>query len=293
VMDITLHDSGSQFEEDLALFSGNTQINRIARRQNNIIMNNSDGDGDDDDDDDDGGGGGDTLSVVDKCVLDKSIASDSETEASEEEFREMVNSDNIDNFGSDIMHVSSEYEISRKKNEQVLKRMKQKLNNNMLNIDKSDDIIENVIPKKISLERRKNKTETHLVSSTEGSEHTKRLFVHKRKLQKHKVTDKEKCGELEENHDKDNESNNVKLMENLKIKTKKQTHNSATIKCKGDERVCDVDGGDGGVSSVCEDVGDIMEEKENGEVEEYWEDIYGRTRDKQGNVIQVSIHSKH
>jgi hypothetical protein len=280
VMDITLHDSGSQFKEDLAMIRGNTQTYSTARRQNNIIVNNSDNDSD-----------------ADTSVLDRGTGSDKDTEDTEEEFGEMVNFDDSDNSGSDIMQaeqnsqISSESELDRKSDKHVLKRNTKKLNNNVLNSDESDVTIEHFISKESVLKRKRNETDTCLVTNTENSKLSKQLLVHKRTFQKCKLTDREKC-ELEENHDWDDESKNVKLMKNLKMKTKKQKHESAIIRCKDDEEIaCNVDGGDGDVDSVCEkDAGDIAEE-ESGEVEDCWEDIYGRTRDKQGNVIQVRIHS--
>jgi hypothetical protein len=77
-------------------------------------------------------------------------------------------------------------------------------------------------------------------------------------------------------------------METLRMKTKKQKHDIVNIRCQSEDAVtCNVDGRDG-VDSVCEeDAGDIVGKKDWKEVEEYWEDIYGRTRDKQGMVIQL------
>jgi hypothetical protein len=109
-------------------------------------------------------------------------------------------------------------------------------------------------------------------------------------LQECKLTDQRKCGKLEENYDRDNESQNANLMETLTMKTKKQNHDIVSI--RSDEAVtCNVVGRDEGVDSVCEeDAGDVVGKEDWKEVEECWEDIYGRTRDKQGRVIQVRIY---
>jgi hypothetical protein len=278
VMDIALHDTGSQFKEDLALIRGNTQTNSPAGRQNNIISNNSDSDND-----------------ADTSVTAKDTGSDNEAEDTEEEFGEMANFDDTDSSGSDIMRVeqksqiSSESELDRKSNKHGSKRNTKKLNKTVLNSDEPDATIQNFILKESNLKRKRNETETCPVSNTETSElSSKPLLVCKRKLKK--------CGEFEEKHDGDDEIKNVKLMTNLKMKTKKHKHEPEIIQYKDDEEIaCDVDGGDGDVDSVCEKyAGDIVEKEEAGEeAEDYWEDIYGRTRDKEGNVMQVSIHSKH
>jgi hypothetical protein len=290
MMDLTLHDSSSQLEEDLALITGNSKTSSTAR-QNNIIVNNSDHD--DADDDDDG-----TLSDVHNFSLDKVTGSDSETEASEEEFGDMASYDNSDNFGSGMeveqnSQVYSESEIDRKGNKQVLNGNRKEVNNDnhLLNDDESDDIIENAILKKRGLKRKRNKPDCS-VSNTEGSAQSKRLLVHKREVQKRKLTDQKNCGKMEGSYDRDNESQNTNLMDTLKIKTKKQKHDLVNIKSQSDEAVvCNVAGGDEGVDSARgEGTGDIVEKKDQKEVKEYWEDIYGRTRDKQGRVIQVRIH---
>jgi hypothetical protein len=276
-MDIALHDTGSQFKEDLALIRGNTQTNSTAGRQNNIISNDSDSDND-----------------ADTSVTAKDTGSDNEAEDTEEEFGEMANFDDTDSSGSDIVRVeqksqiSSESELDRKSNKHGSKRNTKKLNKTVLNSDEPDATIQNFISKESNLKRKRNETETCPVSNTETSElSSKPLLVCKGMLKK--------CGEFEEKHDREDEIKNVKLMTNLKMKTKKHKHEPEIIQYKDDEEIaCDVDGGDGD-DSVCEKyAGDIVEKEEVGEeAEDYWEDIYGRTRDKEGNVMQVSIHSKH
>lgn len=277
MMDATLHDSSSQFEEDLALIAGNSKTSSTAR-QHNIIVNNS------------GGGDDDTLSDIHNFSLDKVTGSD-EIEASEEEFGEINSYDNSDSIGSD-MEVYSESEIYRKVNKQILNGNKKEVNNynHVLNYDESDDIIENSASKKRGLKRKRSKPDACSVSNTEGSAQSKRLLVHKRELQECKLTDQRKCGKLEENYDRDNESQNANLMETLTMKTKKQNHDIVSI--RSDEAVtCNVVGRDEGVDSVCEeDAGDVVGKEDWKEVEECWEDIYGRTRDKQGRVIQVRIY---
>jgi hypothetical protein len=285
LMDITLHDSGSQFKEDLALIRGNTQADSTARRQNSITMNNSDND-----------------SGADTSVLAEDTGSDSETDDIKEEFGEIVNFDDNDSSGSDIMQVeqnsqiSSESELDSQSNKRVLKGNTTKINNNyVLNSDESEATTEHFISKESNLKRKRNETETCLISHTESC-NSKQLLAHKRKFRKCELNEREKCGELKENHNRHNESKNVKLMKNLRM-TKKQKHESVSMRYKDDEEMaCNVDGGDGDVDSSCEkDAGDTAEsQKDSGEVEDYWEDIYGRTRDKEGNIIQVRIiHSKH
>lgn len=258
VMDITLHDSGSQFTEDLALIKDNTQKDSTRRRQNNIIVSNSDNDSD-----------------------PREGADSDETET--EEFGEVMNFEDSDNSGSDTIQVeqnsqmSSESELDRRINKHVLKINTKNLNNKAFS-DDSDATVEHLISEERNLKRKRNEVYACQVSDTEKREVSKQLLEHKRKFQKCKLTDKEKCGELEESYNMDNERRNIKL-----TRTEKQKHESAIIRFKND-----VDGDD-----VCEkDSGDIVEEeKESGDVNRYWEDIYGRTRDKQGNVIKVRIHS--
>lgn len=264
MMDLTLHDSSSQFEEDLALITGNSQTSSTAR-QHAIIVNSSDDD--------------DTLSDVHKFSLNKVTGSDNEIVASDEEFGETVSYDNSDSVGSD-MEVYSDSE--RKVNKQILNGNKKEVNNynHVLNYDESHDIIENAASKKRGSKRKRSKPEACSVSNTEGRTQSKRLLVYGREPQECKFTDQRKCGKLEENCDSDNESENANSMETLRMKTKEQNHDIVSI--TSDEAVaCNV------VGSVCEeDAGDIVGKK----VEEYWEDIYGRTRDKQGRVIQVRIY---
>lgn len=271
MMDLTLHDSSSQFEEDLALITGNSQTSSTAR-QHDIIVNSND--------DDDN-----TLSDVHKFSLSKVTGSDNEIVASEEEFGETVSYDKSDSIGSD-MEVYSD--SGRKVNKQILNGNKKEVNNynHVLNYDESDDIIENAASKKRGSKRKRSKPEACSVSNTEGSTQSKRLLVYEREQQECKLTDQRKCGKLEENYDRDNESENANSMETRRMKTKEQNHDVVSI--TSDEAVaCNVVGRDEGVGSVCEeDAGDIVGKK----VEEYWEDIYGRTRDKQGRVIQVRIY---
>jgi hypothetical protein len=283
MMDLTLHDSSSQFKEDLALITGNSQTSSTIR-QNNISVNNSNSDNDDDD----------TLSDVHNFSLDKVANSDNEIEASEEEFGEMVSSDSSDNVGSNTeveqnSQVHSQSEIDRKGNKWILNGNKKEVDNDnhVLNDDESGDIIENAVSKKRDLLRKRSKREVCPVGNTEGSAQSKRLHVHKRDPQECKVTDRKKCGGLEENYNRDSESQDAGFMESLRMKTKMQKHDLENIRCQSDEAIACGDG----IDSVCEeDVDDIMEEKDRKEAQEYWEDIYGRTRDKHGRVIQVRIY---
>jgi hypothetical protein len=282
MMDLTLHDSSSQFKEDLALITGNSQTSCTVR-QNNFSVNNSNSDNDEDD----------TLSDVHNFSLDKVTNSDNEIEASEEEFGEMVSSDSSDNVGSNTeveqsSQVHSEAEIDRKRNKWILNGNKKVDNDNhVLNDDESFDVIENAVSKKRDLKRKRSKHEVCSVGNTEGSAQSKRLLVHKRDPQECKLTDQKKFGGLEENCNRDSESQDAGFMETLRMKMKKQKHDLENIRCQSDEAIACGDG----IDSVCEeDAGNIMEEKDRKEAQEYWEDIYGRTRDKQGRVIQVRIY---
>jgi hypothetical protein len=161
----------------------------------------------------------------------------------------------------------------------------------VLHNSESDDTIENVVTKKSILKRRKNETESHSVLNVEGSKHSKRLLVYKRRSQNSVVTDGEERGDLEESHDRDSENENVKSKENLKLKKRKERQDSVNTKCRFDEGlVHSMYGEDEGVDSICEEGAGDTVEGERGEGE-FWEDIYGRTRDMQGNVIQVRIYS--
>jgi hypothetical protein len=292
VMDLMLHDSGAQFKEDLAMIRGKTQVNGIARRQTNIPVNSSD-----DDDDEEEEVVEDDEEVEDDEHVDnfesvKGMVSEAKT--SEEEFEEVVKFDDTDSseFGIPIEQtddVSLECDTETE-NHLEGNTKKVNINNKMLHNSESDDTTENVVTKKSILKRKKNETETYSVLNAEGSKHSKRLLVCKRKLQNPVLTDGEECGDLGENHVRDSENENVKVMENLKMKTRKKTRDSTNIRRRFDEGlVHNVYDEDGSVDSICEKrVGDTVGE-ERGQVGELWEDIYGRTRDKQGNVIQVSI----
>jgi hypothetical protein len=165
-----------------------------------------------------------------------------------------------------------------------------KVNNNVLHNSEYDDTIENVLTKKSILKRKKDETESYSVLNVEGSKHSKRLLLCKKKSQNSVVTDGEECDELEESHDRDGESENVNSKENLKLKKRKERQDSVNRKCRFDEGfVHSMYGEDEGVDSICEeDAGDTVEGERGGR--EFWEDIYGRTRDRQGNVIQVRIY---
>jgi hypothetical protein len=281
MMDLTLHDSSLQFEEDLALIRGNSQTSSTVR-QNNITVNNSNSDDDDDDD---------TLSDVHNFSLDKVT---NEIETSEEEFGEVASSDNSDNVGSETeveqnSQGYSESEMDGKGNKWIIdvNKMEADNDNRVLNDDESGDIIEKAVLKKTGLKRERSKHDACSVANNDGSAQRKRLLVHKRDPHECKLSDQKNCGELEENCNRDNETHDTGFMESLKMKAKKQKHILENRKCQSDEAIACGDGGD----SVCEeDAGDMMDEKDEKEVEEYWEDIYGRTRDNQGRVIQVRIY---
>jgi hypothetical protein len=157
--------------------------------------------------------------------------------------------------------------------------------------NESDDTIENVLTKKSILKRKKNETESYSALNIEGSKCNKRLRVCKRKPQNSVVTEQEEHGDLEETHDRDSENKNVKSMESLKKKTREKRHDSVDTKCRFDEGlVHNMNGEDEGVDSVCEEGSGDTVEGARGKGE-FWEDIYGRIRDRQGSVIQVRIYS--
>jgi hypothetical protein len=297
VMDVTLHDSGAQLEEDLAMIRGRTQVNGSVRRQTNIVVNSSDDDVEEEEEDEDDGEE-EEEEDVDSFELVKGMGN--KTKTSDEEFEEVVKFDDTNSeFGIPIEQtdeVSLECETDT---ENHIEGNTKKANNvdgdddndNVLHNSESEDTIKNVLTKKSILKRKKNETGSYSALNVEGSKHSKRLLVCKRKSQNSVVTDWEEHSELEEHHDRDSEDENVNSKENLKVKTKMKRHDSVNIKCRFDEGlVHNMCGEDEGVDSVCEEgSGDTVEE-ETGEGE-LWEDIYGRTRDRQGNVIQVRLYS--
>ena len=291
VMDVTLHDSGAQLEEDLAMIRGRTQVNGTVRRQGNIIVNSSDDDEEEEEDD----GEEDEEEDVENFELVKGMGS--ETKTINEEFEEVAKFDDTRNFEFGVPfeqtdEASSECDTDTENHqEENTKKVNNNNNNNVLHGSESDDIIENVMTKKSILKRKKNETESYSVLNVEGRKHSKRLLVCKRKSQNSLVTDGEECGDLEESHDRDSESENVNLKENLKMKKRKERHDSVNIKCRFDEGLAhNMYGEDEGVDSICEEGAGDTVEGEKGE-REFWEDIYGRTRDRQGNVIQVRVYS--
>jgi hypothetical protein len=288
VMDLTLHDSGAQLEEDLAMIRGRTQVNGIVRKQPNIIINNSDDDEEEEGDEDDGE---EEEDDVESFELVKGMGT--KTKTSGEGFEEAVKFDDIKNFefGVPIEQMDEASSECDTDTESHLEGNSKKVNNNVLHHSESDDTIGNVLRKKSILKRKKNETESYSVLNVEGSKHSKKLLVHKRKSRNSLVTDGEEHGDLEESHDGDSENENVNSRENLKLKKRKEKHDSVNVNCRFDEGlVQNMYGEDDGVDSICEgDAGDTVEE-EMGEGE-FWEDIYGRTRDRQGNVIQVRIYS--
>jgi hypothetical protein len=291
-MDLTLQDSDAQFEEDLALIRGTTQVNGTARRLTNVTIKS---------DDDDSVGGGeedeDDNDDVENSTSVEGMSSDTETK--EKDFEEVVNSDDTNNleFGIPVRQtykVLSECGMGAGSNNNELlqgnaKKVNNNNNNNVLNNNKSGGTTEDVTTKKSVLKWKKNETEICSVSNIEQSKCSKGLLVRKRKLQNAILTDGEECGDLEGYHERDSENESVNLINNLKIKTRKQRHDSVNIRCKSDERlVHNVCSGGDSVDSFSENcAGEIVDGEERGEVGEFWEDIYGRTRDKQGNVIQV------
>lgn len=88
IMNLALHDSGAQLEEDLAMIRGRTQVNGTVRRQANIV-NNSDDD-DDEEDEDDG------EEDVESFELVKGVGG--KTKTSDEEFEEVVKFDDTKIF---------------------------------------------------------------------------------------------------------------------------------------------------------------------------------------------------
>jgi hypothetical protein len=289
VMDLTLHDSGAQLEEDLAMIRGRTQVNGIVRRQANIIVNNSDDDEEEEEGDEDDG---EEEDDVESFELVKGMGS--KTKTSDEGFEKVVKFDDTKNFEfgvpiEQIDEASLECDMDTQSHLEGKTKKVNNNNNNVLHNSESDDITENVLTKKRILKRKKN--ESYSVLNVEGSKHSKKLLVHKRKSQNSVVTDGEERGDLEESHDGNSESENVNSRENLKLKKRKKRHDSVDVKCRSDEGlVQNMYGEDDGVDSICEgDAGDTVEE-EMGEGE-FWEDMYGRTRDRQGNVIQVRIYS--
>ena len=293
-MDLTLHDSGAQLEEDLAMIRGRTQVNGIVRRKANIVNNSDDEEEEEEGEEDDGE---EEEDDVESFELVKGMGS--KTKTSDEGFEEVVKFDDTKNFEFGVpieqmdeaslecdTDTESHLEGNTKK---VNNNNNNNNNNNVFHNSESDDIIENVLTKKGILKRKKN--ESYSVLNVEGSKHSKKLLVHKRKSRNSVVTDGEERGDLEESHDGNSESENVNSRENLKLKKRKERHDSVNVKCRFDEGlVQNMYGEDDGVDSICEgDAGDTVEE-ELGEGE-FWEDIYGRTRDRQGNVIQVRIYS--
>jgi hypothetical protein len=285
MMDLTLHDSSSHFEEDLALITGNSQTSSTARK-NNITVNKSvSGSG--------SGGDDDTLSDVHSFSLGKVTGSDSEVESSEEEFGKIAISDKSDDMGSDMeveqnSQAYSESKIDRKGNKQILNGNKREVSNDndVLNNDESGDIIDVIVSKKRSLKRERKKREACSVSNIKEEAQSKISLVHKREPEECYLAVQKNCDGLEGHFDSDNESQNADLMKTLRIKAEKQKCCLRNIKCKSGEAVMR----DDGVDSVSEEDGDITEENVQKQVAEYWEDIYGRTRDKQGRVIQVRIY---
>jgi len=290
VMDLTLHDSGAQLEEDLAMIRGRTEVNGIVRRQANIIVNNSDDDEEEEEEEGDEDDGEEEEDDVESFELVRGMGS--KTKTSDEAFEEVVKFDDTKNFefGVPIEQMDeASLECDTDTESHLEGNTKKVNNNNMLHNSESDDIVENVLTKKSILKRKKN--ESYSVLNVEGSKHSKKLLVHKRKSRNSVVTDGEEHGDLEESHDGNSESENVNSRENLKLKKIKERYDSVNVKCRFDEGlVQNMYGEDDGVDSICEgDAGDTVEE-ELGEGE-FWEDIYGRTRDRQGNVIQVRIYS--
>ena len=286
VVDLTLHDSGAQLEEDLAMIRGRTQVNGIVRSQANIV-NNSDDDEEEEEDEDDG-------EEEDENSFELVKGMGNKTKTSDVEFEEVLKFDDTNNFEfglpiEQMDEASSECDMDT---ENHLEGNTKKVNkNNVLHNSESDDTIENVLAKKSILKRKKNETESYSVLNVEGSKHSKRLLVCKRKSQNSVVTDGEERGDLEESHDGDSESENVNSKENLKLKKRKERQESVNIKCRFDEGLVHSMYGEGeGVDSICEEDAGDTEEGERGEGE-FWEDIYGRTRDRQGSVIQVRIYS--
>ena len=294
IMDLTLHDSGAQLEEDLAMIRGRTQVNGTVRRQANIIVNNSDDDNDDDEEDEDDGEEEEEEEEdddVESFELVKGVGG--KTKTSDEEFEEVVKFDDTKNFEFDVPVEQTDKALECDTDrENHLKGNTKKVNdsnnnnnnnNNVSRNSESDDTIENVLTKKSILKRKKNETESYSVLNVEGSKYSKRLLVCKRKSQNSVVTDGEEYGDLEESHDRDSENENANSKENLKLKKRKERHDSVNIKCRFDEGLIQ------NMYGEDEGAGDTVE-GERGEGE-FWEDIYGRTRDKQGNVIQVRMHS--
>jgi len=286
VMDLTLHDSGAQLEEDLAMIRGRTQVKGPVRRQANIV-NNSDDDDEEEEDEEDGE---EEEEDVDSFELVKGMGN--KTKTSDEEFEEVVKFDDTNSFefGVPIEQMDEASLECDTDTENHLEGNTEKANNNnnVLHDSESDDTIENVLTKKSILKRKKNETESYSVLNVEGSKHSKRLLVCQSKSRNSVVTNGEECDDLEESHDRNGE--NVNSKENLKLKKRKERQDSVNIKCRFDEGLVDsMYGEDEGVDSICEeDAGDTVEgERGKGEL---WEDIYGRTRDRQGNVIQVRIY---
>ena len=279
IMDLALHDSGAQLEEDLAMIRGRTQVNGTVRRQANIV-NNSDDD-DDEEDEDDG------EEDVESFELVKGVGG--KTKTSDEEFEEVVKFDDtkIFEFGVPVEQTDDalECDMDRENHLEGNTKKVNNSNNNVLHNSESDDTIENVLTKKSILKRKKNETESYSVLDVEGSKYSKRLLVCKRKSKNSVVTDGEVCGDLEEIHDRDSESENVNSKENLKLKKRKERHDSVNIKCRFDEGLVQNMYGEDEAEGPRDTV-----EGERGEGE-FWEDIYGRTRDKQGNLIQVRMYS--
>jgi len=285
IMDLTLHDSGAQLEEDLAMIRGRTEVNGIVRRQSNIIVNNSDDDGGDSEEEEENED--DCEEEEESFEVVKGVGG--KTETSDEEY-EMVKFDDTKNFefGVPVEQTDEALECDTD-TESHLEGNTKKVNNsnnntnNVLHNSESDDTIENVLIKKSILKRKKNETESYSVLNVEGSKHSKRLLVSKRKSRNSVVTGEEECGDLEESHDRDSESENVNSKETLKLKKRKERRDSVNIKCRFDK---------GLVQNMCGEDEDAESAMEGERVEgEFWEDIYGRTRDRQGNVIQVRIYS--
>ena len=290
-MDLTLHDSGAQLEEDLAMIRGRTQVNGIVRRQSNIIVNNSDVDGGDGEEEEEDEDEDDCEEEEESFEVVKGVGG--KTETSDEEFEEMVKFDDTKNFEfgvpveqtDEALECDTDTESHLEGNTKKVNNSNNNNNNNnnVLHNSESDDTIENVLTKKSILKRKKNETESYSVLNVKGNKHSKRLLVSKRKSQNSVVTGEEECGDLEESHDRDSESENVNSKETLKLKKRKERHDSVNIRCRFDE---------GLVQNMCGEDEDAEStvEGERGEGE-FWEDIYGRTRDRQGNVIQVRIYS--
>ncbi|XP_067011614.2 nucleolar MIF4G domain-containing protein 1 [Anabrus simplex] len=284
LLEQTLHESGSEFEEDFAMVTGRGKKPKVTKR----------GKGDDNgDENDDSVIGGDSDSEISTNGDDNSVIGDgshsdvinSDGEEQEDDDNDSISGNELsdendgseDDYETDEVDGGAMMEHHSKSPQQRTNNVASSQNKSNSKVGKTDKTNDTV--------RKKRKREDSCGSDV--SEQNSPLVVRKPK------------SECKKDRSSEKEVSSVSNAENLHsegglyVKLRHEMGKSKHKKMKGSEPEQSAVSYNSDDDDI-DDCGDDSVEGEEGasdkgsENNEFWEDIYGRTRDKKGNVVQVS-----